>query len=53
METVLAAVVLVALAMGGLALGSLFGRAPIAGSCGGIACQNACGSCPKRKGEGS
>ncbi|MHB2264533.1 hypothetical protein [Aliihoeflea sp. PC F10.4] len=51
METVLAAVVLIALAMTGLAVGVLSGRGAIKGSCGGIACQGACHACPNRKGK--
>jgi hypothetical protein len=46
MVTILAAVFLVALAMGGLALGILLGREALKGSCGGIACRGACESCP-------
>lgn len=48
METMLIAVVLVAISMGGLAVGVLGGRPAIKGSCGGIACQGACHACPNR-----
>lgn len=51
METILVAIVLVALAMTGLALGVIFGRGEIKGSCGGIACQGACHACPNGKGK--
>lgn len=52
METVILAVVLVLLAIGGLGVGVFFGRAPIKGSCGGLACAEgvdcACGKGGKR-----
>lgn len=45
---------LVVLAVAGLSLGVIFGRAPIKGSCGGLACVPgaACGACKRRKGQG-
>ena len=36
------------LAIAGLGVGVLLGRAPLQGSCGGISCA-ACNSCPRRK----
>lgn len=48
MQTLVAAVILVALAMLALGIGVLFGRSEPKGSCGGIACKGACGAC---KGE--
>jgi hypothetical protein len=51
MQTVLAAIVLAILAVAALAIGVLMGRAPIQGSCGGIACGGACHACPNRKGD--
>ena len=51
METFLLAFGLVLLSVLGLALGVIFGRAPLKGSCGGIACATglSCRGC--RKGE--
>ncbi|MFD2238500.1 hypothetical protein [Aureimonas populi] len=51
MQTILAATLLVALAMLALGLGLFFGRPALKGSCGGLACGGACGSC-ERKGRG-
>ena len=49
MQTVLFSVGIFVLSMAGLAVGLFFGRAPIKGSCGGIACGGfECGACPKR-----
>ena len=44
---------IVLLAVLGLGLGSLFGRGPVKGSCGGMACIKdiACEGCPNRKTE--
>ncbi|WP_323019411.1 (Na+)-NQR maturation NqrM [Pararhodobacter sp.] len=43
-------IVVVLLAAGGLALGLAFGRGPVKGSCGGMACLKdvACEGCPHR-----
>lgn len=38
---------IVGLAVGGLALGVLFGRPPIKGSCGGLSC-HACAACGRK-----
>ena len=43
MATVILSIVVVLLAAGGLAVGLLFGRAPIKGSCGGLACRHGTG----------
>jgi hypothetical protein len=47
MQTLLLAFPIVLLAIGGLAIGSMFGRAPVKGSCGGLACikGTSCGAC--------
>lgn len=52
MEVVFAIVIFV-LAAGGMALGVIFGRRPIAGSCGGIECIPGarCSDCPNRAGK--
>ncbi|MGO4906768.1 hypothetical protein ACEN2J_00400 [Pseudorhodobacter sp. W20_MBD10_FR17] len=49
---ILLALGIILLAVLGLALGSLFGRGPVKGSCGGMACIKdiACEGCPNRKG---
>jgi hypothetical protein len=49
MATFLLSFALIALAIGGLALGVIFGRAPIRGSCGGLACDGACTGCDKER----
>lgn len=49
MSTILATILLVGFAMLALALGVLFGRPTLKGSCGGIACQGACAACPDRE----
>jgi hypothetical protein len=45
--------IIVLLAVLGLGLGSVFGRGPVKGSCGGMACIKdiACEGCPHRKSE--
>jgi hypothetical protein len=47
METIILAFFLILLAIGGLALGVMVGRAPIKGSCGGLTCVKGvdCGTC--------
>ncbi len=47
MQTIIATVILVALAMLALGVGVLFGRGEPKGSCGGLACNGACGGCEK------
>ena len=47
MQTIIAAILLLAFAMAALALGVVFGRPPIKGSCGGLACNGACSSCKR------
>lgn len=51
MQTVLAAIFLTGLAMLALAAGILAGRAPLKGSCGGVACGGACHGCDKAEGK--
>ena len=47
MATIILSIVIVLLSAGGLAVGLFFGRAPIMGSCGGLACRNntGCDAC--------
>ena len=57
MATLLLAFVIILLAIAGLAVGVMLGRAPIKGSCGGLACAKGidCGVCQvkaKREAEG-
>lgn len=49
METFLLTFALVLLSLGGLAVGVMFGRAPLKGSCGGVACAKgiSCGACKR------
>ncbi|MGI9408900.1 MAG: hypothetical protein ACR2OV_02420 [Hyphomicrobiaceae bacterium] len=51
MATIILSIVIVLLAAGGLAVGLLFGRAPIKGSCGGLACRNdtGCEGCSRHR----
>ncbi|WP_164881774.1 hypothetical protein [Paenirhodobacter populi] len=49
MQTVILSLVVFALAMLGLGLGVLCRRAPLKGSCGGLACGNACAACPRKE----
>lgn len=53
MTTFLLTFGLIGLSILGLAIGVLMGRAPIKGSCGGIACGTGggCMACPKRRAE--
>lgn len=51
MQTVLATVVLLVLAMLALGLGLTFGRAPLRRSCGGDACLGTCEGCERVKRE--
>ncbi len=45
METFILTFIILILAIAGLAVGVIAGRAPIKGSCGGLACQKDCGAC--------
>ncbi|WP_127142966.1 (Na+)-NQR maturation NqrM [Pelagibacterium montanilacus] len=51
METVILTLVIVLLSVAGLALGVIFGREPIKGSCGGLACLKDvdCSICPHHR----
>lgn len=55
METFVLTLIIVLLALLGLATGVLFGRQPIKGSCGGLACikKLECGACPHKTGRGA
>jgi hypothetical protein len=48
METIVFSLIIFVLAGVGLSVGVFFGRPPIKGSCGGLACGN-CAVCPKRR----
>jgi len=50
METFILTVLVVLLAIVGLAVGTLLGRGPIKGSCGGLACLKGidCGACKSK-----
>lgn len=52
MATLLLTLVILLLAICGLAIGVLAGRAPLKGSCGGLACAGLdCATCPNRRPE--
>ena len=53
METIILAFIISLLAILGLAIGVIMGRAPIKGSCGGLACHKriSCGVCKARQQE--
>jgi hypothetical protein len=51
MQTMILTFSVFALAMLGHGLGLFFRRAPLEGSCGGIACQKACHACPRKHQE--
>ncbi len=53
MATIVLSVFVVALAMAGLAVGVMAGRAPIKGSCGGLACIDgaSCAGCRHSEGD--
>lgn len=55
METILFTFGILLLSICGLAIGSMFGRAPVAGSCGGISCIKGvdCGACKVQSRERS
>ena len=50
MGTLILTLLVILLAVAGLAVGVLLGRAPLKGSCGGLACGGACAACPRKKG---
>jgi hypothetical protein len=54
MDVFLLSLILFLAAIGGLAVGILFGKAPIRGSCGGLSCARDfdCAGCPNRRREG-
>ena len=53
METVILTFAIVILAIAGLAIGVMAGRAPIKGSCGGLTCLKgiSCGACKAKRAE--
>lgn len=54
MQTFILTLGLILLSAAGLAIGVLFGRAPIKGSCGGLACIEGarCGGCGRHRANG-
>lgn len=48
MQTLVAATIVIVLAMMALAIGVFFGRSELKGSCGGLACNGACGGCKNK-----
>lgn len=54
METIILTFIISLLAIVGLAVGVIMGRAPIKGSCGGLACHKkiSCGVCKAKQQEG-
>lgn len=51
MQTTFLTFAVFTLAMLGLGLGLFFQRMPLKGSCGGLACRNACHACPRKRRE--
>lgn len=51
MTTFLISLPIIGLAILGLAIGVLMGRAPLKGSCGGVSCKitGGCGACPRAR----
>ena len=51
METILLSLIIILLAIAGLAIGVFFGREPINGSCGGLACHKglSCATCVAKR----
>lgn len=54
MQTFFFTLGLMLLSVAGLAAGLFFGRAPLKGSCGGLACDGGagCGACGRKEGRG-
>lgn len=50
MGTLILTLLVILLAVAGLAVGVLLGRAPLKGSCGGLSCGGACAACPRKRG---
>ncbi len=49
MQTMIVATLLAIFSVAALAVGIIFGRPALQGSCGGIACSGACHACPNRE----